>query len=169
LFYLGHPASPHAENTLIGEPAGADENAFADRRQLLQARPQASTEYQIIGSTRAAWPIHDPPRIPRGGKDNRPPCSVTGGKIRRSRAYNEIKKANVGKSALTIAEVLPNRGASPACCPLKKKTRPAQNLDCHPSLARGHPCWPNCLTSDVEDACEFADALIGAAELDIAR
>src|SRR5260221_10122306 len=46
-----------AKNTLTAEDAGAVETAFRDRMQVLQSRPEASTEDQVIGSPRAASPL----------------------------------------------------------------------------------------------------------------
>jgi len=95
-----------AKNTLTAEDAGAVETAFRDRMQVLQSRPEASTEDQVIGSPRAASPlgsavVQDPSLVETrkaamGGHK--------GGKQRRSRAFAEIKTEHVDKSSLTIAE-----------------------------------------------------------------
>src|SRR5258706_14804955 len=95
-----------AKNTLTAEDAGAVETAFRDRMQVLQSRPEASTEGQAVGPATAGSPlgsavVEDPSLIETrkaavGGHK--------GGKQRRSRAFAEIKTERVDKSALTIAE-----------------------------------------------------------------
>jgi hypothetical protein len=95
-----------AKNTLTDEDASAVETAFRDRMQMLQPRPEASAEDQVVGPPGAALPlgsavVQDPSlaetRQVAIGRHK-------GGQQRRSRASAELKAGHVDKSALTIAE-----------------------------------------------------------------
>jgi hypothetical protein len=95
-----------AKNTLIADHAGAVETAFRDRMQVLQSRPEASTEDQVIGLPRAASPLGSAVVQERSLVETRQAAMGRhkGGQQRRSRAFNEMKTEHVEKSALTIAE-----------------------------------------------------------------
>jgi hypothetical protein len=95
-----------AKNTLTAEDAGAVETAFRDRMQVLESRPEASAEDQVIGPPVAASPpgaavVQDPLL-----EETRPATMGRhkGGQQRRSGASSELKAGHVDKSALTIAE-----------------------------------------------------------------
>jgi hypothetical protein len=92
-----------AKNTLTAEHAGAVEEAFRDRIQVLQSGPEASAEDQV-GPPSAASPLGS--AVVRDPSSEETRQAVVGRhkgrQRRRSRADGELKAEHVDKSALTI-------------------------------------------------------------------
>ena len=95
-----------AKNTLTAEDAGAVEAAFRDRMHVLEPRPEASGQDQVVGPPRIASPLGLAVAQDPSLEETR--CTSVGphkaGRQRRSRASAELKAEHVDKSALKIAE-----------------------------------------------------------------
>jgi hypothetical protein len=89
-------ASIAAKNTLTAEDARIVETAFRDRMQVLESRPEASAEAQLVLPVGAA-PLLDEERPAALRRDR-------GSRRPRSQASAELKAEHVDKSALTIPE-----------------------------------------------------------------
>jgi len=95
-----------AKNTLTAEDARAVETAFRHRMQVLELRPEASAEDQVVGLPRAASPLGSAVVQDSSQEEMRKAAMgrPKGGQRRRSRTDGELKAEHVDKSALTIGE-----------------------------------------------------------------